>query len=86
MRVQGRRDYCDVRAGGRLAPDAAWGYDHPSPGYDGLAGYLAFYPAPMDRCLVDDDVVTPQPGGFYGGWITLAVRGPFKGPEGTHGW
>ena len=31
------------------------------------------------------EVVTPQPGGFYGGWITAAVVGPFKGGPGSHG-
>jgi len=28
----------------------------------------------------------PQPGGFYGGWITSRVVGPFKGGPGTTGW
>jgi hypothetical protein len=28
------------------------------------------YAGAMDRCYVGDEVVTPQPGGFYGGWIT----------------
>jgi hypothetical protein len=40
----------------------------------------------MDRCLVDDEVVRPQDGGFYGGWITSAVVGPFKGVAGSWGW
>jgi hypothetical protein len=30
--------------------------------------------------------VTPQPGRFYGGWITSNVAGPFKGGPGTRGW
>ena len=51
-----------------------------------LAGHVAFYAAPMDRCEVDGEVVTPQPGGFYGGWITSDVVGPFKGAPGTMGW
>jgi len=40
----------------------------------------------MDRCLVDGEEVTPQPGGFYGGWITKDIVGPFKGEPGTSGW
>jgi hypothetical protein len=30
--------------------------------------------------------VLPQAGGFYGGWITSNVSGPFKGGPGTNGW
>jgi hypothetical protein len=40
----------------------------------------------MDACFVDDEMVTPQPGGFYGGWITAGIAGPFKGEPGTRGW
>jgi hypothetical protein len=47
---------------------------------------LAFYPAPMDACYVDDERVVAQPGGFYGGWITSDIVGPFKGETGTAGW
>ena len=41
-----------------------------------------------DRLLarVDDEVVRPNEGGFYGGWVTSAVVGPFKGGAGTVGW
>jgi hypothetical protein len=28
----------------------------------------------------------PQPGDFYGGWITPELVGPFKGGPGTRGW
>ena len=47
---------------------------------------MAFYAGLMDMCQVGEDVVTPQPGGFYGGWITPSVVGPFKGDPGTWGW
>ena len=40
----------------------------------------------MDACYVDDELVVPQPGGFYGGWITARVVGPFKGGPGSRGW
>ena len=50
-----------------------------------LRGYLAFSPARLE-CFVDDERVRPQEGGFYGGWITDDVVGPFKGAPGTLGW
>ena len=43
-------------------------------------------PAAVDECRVDGEVVRPQEGGFYGGWITDAVVGPFKGIPGSWGW
>jgi len=30
--------------------------------------------------------VVPQAGGFYGGWITADLAGPFKGAPGSMGW
>ena len=83
---KGAAHYFDVRVGARVEDDAAWGYDDPPPGYGELAGYVAFYPGRMDECRVDGEVAAAQPGGFYGGWITTAVRGPFKGGPGTLGW
>jgi hypothetical protein len=43
------------------------------------AGAVAVYPARMDSCTVDGERVRPQDGGFYGGWVTDDVVGPFKG-------
>ena len=51
-----------------------------------LRDHIAFYAGPIDACFVNGEQVTPQPGGFYGGWITSAVAGPFKGPPGTQFW
>lgn len=78
--------YFDVRGGGVTAPRAAWNYPQPSAGYEALTGRVAVYAGPMDACEVDGELVTPQPGGFYGGWITSAVAGPFKGTPGSAGW
>ena len=78
--------YFDVRGGGVTAPRAAWNYPQPSAGYEALTGRVAVYAGPMDACEVDGEVVTPQPGGFYGGWITSAIAGPFKGTPGSAGW
>lgn len=78
--------YYTVRVGGREAIDAAWCYPDPTPTFAPIARCLAFYPGAMDACFVDDERVTPQPGAFYGGWITSDVVGPFKGEPGTSGW
>ena len=83
---KGRAHYFDVRGGGRIAIRAAWGYDAPSDRFAPIRGYVAFYPGLMDVCFVDDEPVEPQDGGFYGGWITSKVAGPFKGGPGTRGW
>ena len=51
-----------------------------------IKDYVAFYPQLMDSCTVDGERVIPQPGEFYGGWITSDVVGPFKGEPGSWGW
>jgi uncharacterized protein (DUF427 family) len=68
------------------SPDAAWSYAPPPPPYAALRNHLAFYASRVDECTVDGERVLPQPGDFYGGWITSRVTGPFKGPPGTLGW
>ena len=71
--------------------DVAWYYPAPTKGFEPIAGHLAFYAGRVvlqdgDGCFVDGERVTPQPGGFYGGWITADVVGPFKGIAGSMGW
>jgi uncharacterized protein (DUF427 family) len=83
---KGSAAYLDVAADGTVAERAAWYYPHPTLAFAELAGHVAVYPAAMDRCLVDGEEVRPQPGGFYGGWITSQVVGPFKGEPGTQHW
>lgn len=83
---KGRAAYFDVVAGGRRAARAAWSYPNPTGPFAALAGHVAIYPGPMDGCWIDGERVLPQPGGFYGGWITSRVVGPFKGEPGTAGW
>ena len=51
-----------------------------------IKGHLAFYPHLVDACYVDGERVQAQAGGFYGGWITSDIVGPFKGEPGTWGW
>ena len=83
---KGAAAYLTVRGGGEVRERAAWCYPDPPPAYRPIAGLVAFYPGLMDACLVDDERVTPQPGGFYGGWVTRDLAGPFKGGPGTSGW
>lgn len=68
-----------VAADGRRLERALWQYPDPSPPYQALAGWFSLYPGKMEGCWVDGEQVTAQPGGFYGGWITADVEGPFKG-------
>lgn len=83
---KGMARYLDVHGGGIVRPGVAWNYPQPSPGFAALVDKVAVYAGPMDECTVDGEVITPQPGGFYGGWVTRAVVGPFKGGPGSMGW
>jgi len=71
--------YFSVVVGERRIERALWSYPQPTPAFAALAGWFALYPALMDGCWMNGERVEPQPGGFYGGWITSAVQGPFKG-------
>ena len=78
--------YYNLHVGDQVVQNAAWAYPAPRRGYEPLAEYLAFYPALMDACFVDGEKVQPQPGFFYGGWITADIVGPFKGEAGSQLW
>jgi len=83
---KGRAHYFSVHGGGVVAHEGAWGYTTPSPAFEPIRGFVAFYAGRMDECTVDGEVAIAQPGGFYGGWITDRVVGPFKGSPGTEFW
>ena len=83
---KGAARYLDLRSGGRTAPRAAWYYPTPSVGFEMLVDHVALYAGVTDGCYVGGERVVPQPGGFYGGWITSSVAGPFKGIPGSNGW
>jgi uncharacterized protein (DUF427 family) len=83
---KGQAHYVSVRVGDRVAEKVGWGYADPTPDFRAITDHLAFYAGPMDSVTVDGVEVEPQPGGFYGGWITPEVKGPFKGGPGTWGW
>ena len=87
---KGLATYWDVVVDGpdgtATARRAGWEYLHPEAAYAVLAEHVALYPGRVDRVTVDGEEVRAQEGDFYGGWVTGAVVGPFKGAPGTWGW
>ena len=83
---KGAAVYWDVVIGDAVLPRIGWSYPNPTRPFMMLRDHVAFYAGPFDRCSVDGETVIPQAGGFYGGWITSAVCGPFKGIPGSRGW
>jgi uncharacterized protein (DUF427 family) len=91
---KGQASYLDVVGGPPhsssgeqvVAERAAWYYPRPTRPFADILDHVALYPGAMDRCTVDGEQVTAQPGGFYGGWVTSRVVGPFKGDPGTMTW
>ncbi|MBA2639500.1 MAG: DUF427 domain-containing protein [Nocardioidaceae bacterium] len=83
---KGQATYHDLVGGGVAAAAAGWSYPAPTPGFAVLRDQIAVYPGRVERCTVDGEPVRAQAGGFYGGWITDRVTGPFKGEAGTRGW
>ncbi len=83
---KGEARYWTVRTDGRVAKDAAWSYPQPYPEFGILRDYFAFYPRRMDGCYVGGEGVEPQPGFYYGGWVTRDLVGPFKGVPGSEAW
>jgi uncharacterized protein (DUF427 family) len=83
---KGAAQYFTVIASGVRAEDAAWSYATPTPAFASIRDHVAFYAGRMDACTVDGELVVPQPGGFYGGWITRDIVGPYKGGAGSMGW
>jgi uncharacterized protein (DUF427 family) len=63
----------------------AWSYSDPFPAFEKIRDYLCFYPARI-ACYIDGERVQAQAGEFYGGWITDAIVGPFKGDPGSGHW
>ncbi len=83
---KGIAQYFDLVGGGSVASRAGWTYPSPTRGFEQLLDYVAVMPGLVDECFVDGELVRPQAGNFYGGWITDRVVGPFKGEPGTMGW
>jgi uncharacterized protein (DUF427 family) len=83
---KGGASYLTYEQGGRRIANIGWVYPDPTPGYRVIAGFVAFYGGRVDEAWVGDERATPQPGNFYGGWVTSRVVGPFKGEPGSAGW
>ncbi len=84
--LKGVASYFTIIVGDKIVENAPWSYPDPTQGYTSIKNYIAFYPQKMDACYVDGELVRPQPGNFYGGWITSDIIGPFKGEPGTGEW
>lgn len=83
---KGRASYWTIVVGDIRAVRAGWSYPDPGPAFRALRDHIAVYPGAMDACWVGDIRVTPQPGGFYGGWVTPNLTGRIKGAPGTRHW
>ena len=79
---KGIASYFNIEVGNKVIKKAIWTYQKPSAYFEKIAGWYAVYPHLMDGCWVNNEKVESQKGGFYGGWITSRIKGPFKGdPE-----
>jgi uncharacterized protein (DUF427 family) len=89
----GRQTVCEFKGSAtywdlvdeRPIRNVAWSYPRPTTGFADIRDWIAFYPSKVE-CFVGGERVEPQDGGFYGGWITPEITGPFKGAAGTWGW
>jgi len=77
--------YYTISVNGQILKNVGWSYPQPTAAFADIKDYIAFYPQSLN-CTIDSEPVQPQPGGFYGGWITHDIVGPFKGGAGTMGW
>lgn len=82
---KGAASYYDVEVAGVVVPKAAWTYLEPTAAFGSITDFVSFYPRSFD-CRLDGEAVEPQPGGFYGGWVTAEICGPIKGESGSAGW
>jgi uncharacterized protein (DUF427 family) len=83
---KGRASYFDIVLDGRRSRNAAWCYPAPVARYAALKDHLSFYAGSVDEAWVGDIRVQPQPGDFYGGWVTPNLIGRIKGAAGTLHW
>ncbi len=83
---KGTAKYFSLEVDGKKAEKVAWYYPNPNAAFASIKNHVAFYASALDECTVNGEQVKPQPGGFYGGWITSNIVGPFKGEPGSEGW
>jgi hypothetical protein len=67
-----------VRGEDRKTINARWSYPAPHRAYNPIGNHVVIYAGLMGGCIVDDERVAPQPGRFYGGWVTADIVGPFE--------
>lgn len=65
--------------------EVGWRYVQMFPAFRDLYLWPSFYPARV-ACFVGNEQAKPQPGGFYGGWVTADLAGPIKGSPNSEGW
>ncbi|MEO8156661.1 MAG: DUF427 domain-containing protein [Betaproteobacteria bacterium] len=82
---KGSARYWSIFSGDVRLAGVAWSYPSPKPPYEKIATRFSVYPARV-ACFVDGEGVKPQEGGFYGGWVTGEIVGPWKGGVGSSGW
>ena len=82
---KGKASYWGIKSNLNRSDSVAWSYEEPVQSYEKLKEHMAFYPGKVD-CYLDGEKVAPQPGGFYGGWMTKKICGPVKGDPGTEWW
>ena len=82
---KGSATYWSLDIEGVIAPSVGWSYETPFLEFGKIRGYFSFYPDKVE-CYVDGERVRAQLGGFYGGWVTPEIVGPFKGQAGTGSW
>lgn len=83
---KGIATYRSIVLPNRIIQNAGWSYPHPSRGYEAIQDHIAFYAGRVDEAWVGEERATPQPGRFYGGWVTPRIVGPIKGGPGSFGW
>ena len=83
---KGMARYWNLEIDSKRSEKAAWTYPEPTKAFQRIKGFFAFYASRVDACWVGGERVQPQLGGFYGGWVTAKVVGPFKGGPGSQSW
>jgi uncharacterized protein (DUF427 family) len=82
---KGNARYWSIVGGDVRLQGVAWSYPSPRAPYEAIAGCFSVYPGRV-ACFVDGERVKAQEGGFYGGWVTAEIVGPWKGGAGSSGW
>jgi uncharacterized protein (DUF427 family) len=81
---KGAADYWAL-AEGNNTEAIGWSYPEPKAAFATIRNWLCFYPGRIE-CYIDGERVSAQEGGFYGGWVTSNIVGPWKGPPNTGHW